>query len=223
MSAPECEFRASRGAGRSRSLYAAAGKRLFDVVAVVLMAPVAVPVVALAALAVAAGGGRPFYAQDRVGRGGRPFRCLKLRTMVPDAERRLSLLLAQDPALALEWERKQKLGRDPRVTTVGAFLRRTSLDELPQLWNVLRGHMSLVGPRPILPEQSDLYRRNFRSEAYFRMRPGITGSWQVRRRNGGGFSDRAAFDSDYHARIGIGTDLAILVRTVGAVLRATGQ
>lgn len=227
MSAPIFEFRpdaAVEPAARTGPLlYRAGGKRLFDLAVLILMAPAAIMLIGVAAVAILLSGAAPFYAHVRVGRNGRTFRCWKLRTMVRDADAVLARVLASDPAMAREWARKQKLAADPRVTRIGRFLRRTSLDELPQLWNLALGQMSLVGPRPFTPEQAGLYGAGYRGEAYYSMRPGITGLWQVARRNQGGFSERVAFDRHYADRLSLATDLWILLRTVGVVLRATGQ
>ena len=227
MTAPIFEFRPetaiepARHAGRTA--YGLAGKRVLDLVLVLLMAPIAVAVIAIAASVIALSGGQPFYGHVRVGRSGRRFRCWKLRTMVPNADAALAQVLATDHSKAREWARHQKLADDPRVTSVGRFLRRTSLDELPQLWNVLRGEMSLVGPRPFTPDQTGLYGSGLMGEAYYALRPGITGLWQVSRRNRGGFSERAEYDRRYAAGLCLGSDLAILARTFGVVVRATGQ
>ncbi|UWQ21846.1 sugar transferase [Jannaschia sp. W003] len=199
--------------------YRMGGKRVLDLAGVALLAPVALPLVALLALPTALwGGGAPLFTQSRVGRGGRPFRMWKLRTMVPGADAALERHLRADPAARREWDLYQKLRHDPRVTPVGAVLRRFSLDELPQLWNVLRGDMSLVGPRPMLASQQGLYP----DRAYYRLRPGITGAWQVSDRGRGTFADRARHDAAYERALGLRTDAAILLATTGAVLRATG-
>ena len=182
------------------------------------MLPVALPLVFILALLVAWDGGQPFHVQVRVGRGGRRYRLWNLRSMVPDAEARLAACLGTDPAARAEWQRSQKLRNDPRVTPIGTLLRSSSLDELPQLWNVLRGDMSLVGPRPMLPEQQRLYP----GRAYFHLRPGLTGPWQVSSRNESAFADRAAFDEAYARRLSLGTDLRLLAATVQVVLRRTG-
>ncbi|GAB4309296.1 MAG: sugar transferase [Roseovarius sp.] len=195
------------------------GKRALDIALVVAFAPLYLPLIAIAALLLLIEGGNPFYRQDRLGRGGARFSILKLRTMVRDADAQLARLLAEDPQLRREWHTTQKLRNDPRVTRVGAFLRRTSLDELPQLWNVLKGEMSLVGPRPMLPEQLPLYGDGTR---YFATRPGLTGLWQVGRRNDSSFAERARYDGAYDAAMSLGTDLGILFRTIGVVLRRTG-
>nr|WP_245398669.1 sugar transferase [Oceaniglobus trochenteri] len=199
--------------------YRALGKRLLDIILVLLSAPLTLVVVAICALALAIEGGSPFYRQDRLGVGGRRFSILKLRTMVRDADACLQRYLDADPAMAREWAETQKLKHDPRITRVGAFLRTTSLDELPQFWNVLVGDMSLVGPRPMMPEQLPLYGDPY---AYFAMRPGITGYWQVSARNENHFSFRAEIDAQYHAKMSLPCDLGVMMRTVGVMLRRTG-
>ncbi|WP_116132945.1 sugar transferase [Tropicimonas sp. IMCC34043] len=202
----------------ANSVYLRGVKRAFDLALVLLTAPIWVPVVAALAALVALDGASPFFFQDRVGRDGRKFRMVKLRTMVPDAEEKLGKLLAADPELAEEWRVSQKLRHDPRVTAIGRLLRRTSLDELPQLWNVMTADMSLVGPRPMLVSQQDLYP----GTAYYRFRPGITGAWQIHGRNESSFSGRAAYDNFYARKSSFGVDFSILMRTVNVVLRGSG-
>jgi lipopolysaccharide/colanic/teichoic acid biosynthesis glycosyltransferase len=204
---------------RRQTAYLNLGKRVIDLVLVVATLPVVVATVALCALLVALDGGNPFYTQDRIGRNGRRFRMWKLRSMVVNAEERLEEHLAANPAARVEWNSKQKLANDPRVTRIGRILRKTSLDELPQLWNVLKGDMSLVGPRPMMPGQMTLYN----GEAYFRMRPGITGPWQTSARNHTAFADRVWYDEDYWRRVSLGTDMVLLLRTVRVLLRPTGM
>lgn len=194
-------------------------KRMLDVLAIIVCLPFIVPVVALLALLVARDGGSPFYTQARVGRGGQIYTIWKLRSMVVDADDRLEAHLAAHPEARDEWDSTQKLRDDPRVTRFGRILRKSSLDELPQLWNALRGDMSLVGPRPMMPEQQTLYPGN----AYYRLRPGITGLWQVSERNDSSFADRAGFDAQYDRDLSLATDLRLLVATVKVVLRATGH
>jgi lipopolysaccharide/colanic/teichoic acid biosynthesis glycosyltransferase len=210
--------RISRPAPR-RSFYSALGKRALDLTIVLLAVPVALPIVLLCALMLRIEGGSPFYRQARIGRNGKLFPMLKLRTMVPDSDARLARLLDGDPALRAEWDTTQKLRNDPRVTRLGALLRQTSLDELPQLWNVLTGEMSLVGPRPMMPEQLALYGD---ARDYNALRPGITGIWQVSTRNDSSFAHRATIDADYRRAMSLGTDLGLLFKTVGVVLRRTG-
>jgi lipopolysaccharide/colanic/teichoic acid biosynthesis glycosyltransferase len=199
-------------------LYRNLAKRLLDIVLVLVLAPVVLPVVLLLACGVAIDGGQPFYLQDRIGRGGRSYRMWKLRTMVRDADRKLAAHLDAHPAARAEWDVNQKLAADPRITGFGNLLRRTSLDELPQLWNVLVGDMSLVGPRPMMVDQAPLYP----GRAYYALRPGITGPWQVSARNTATFADRAHFDDGYDRNLSLVTDLRILLATVRVVLRGTG-
>lgn len=199
-------------------LYRRAIKRLIDVSAVVLVAPIVLPLVAALAVVVRRDGAGAFYVQDRVGQHGRIFRMWKLRSMVADADMRIATHLEQDPAARDEWRRTQKLRCDPRITEFGRFLRSSSLDELPQLWNVLRGDMSLVGPRPMMTSQQAMYP----GSAYYALRPGITGMWQTEGRNETTFAARAEYDAAYERSLSLGTDLRILARTVGVVLRRTG-
>jgi exopolysaccharide production protein ExoY len=193
-------------------------KRVLDLFLVLLSAPFVLPLVGLLALAVALEGGRPFYTQQRLGKDGKVFRMWKLRTMVIDADQKLAAYLASNPEACEEWEVTQKLRNDPRITTIGAILRKTSLDELPQLWNVVLGDMSLVGPRPMMVEQRDLYP----SAAYYRMRPGITGYWQTAGRHRTSFAARAGFDAAYERDISLATDVKLLFRTVSVVMKGTG-
>ncbi len=222
MAAPLFEFRDDIVVRDQPGLYVTHGKRALDVALVLFMVPVVLPLLGLILALTALSGGRPLYAQPRVGRDGEVFRCWKVRTMIPDADAALAAMLDADPRLAEEWSRTQKLRRDPRVTRLGVLLRRTSLDELPQLWNVLAGSMSLVGPRPFTPEQRRIYHDGRADADYFRMRPGITGLWQVSRRNRGCFAERVAYDAAYFDRLSLWTDVTILMRTVAVMLRATG-
>lgn len=203
----------------AHGIYRRVGKRLLDIVFVLATLPVSVPLIAFCAIALWFEGGSPFYRQDRLGKNGARFPILKLRTMVRDADERFAALLDSDPALREEWETTQKLKRDPRITPIGAVLRATSLDELPQLWNVLKGEMSLVGPRPMMPEQLPLYGD---ARAYFAVRPGITGLWQVSKRNEDQFSVRSRVDAQYYSDMSLTFDMGLLIKTVGVVLRQTG-
>jgi exopolysaccharide production protein ExoY len=193
-------------------------KRAFDIVAVLLAAPFVLPLILALGLMIRRDGGPAFYRQDRVGRGGRTFRLWKLRSMVLDADRELAAFLAGNPAARVEWDEHQKLRHDPRITPLGRLIRKASLDELPQLWNVLIGDMSLVGPRPMMPEQQPLYR----GRAYYALRPGVTGFWQIGDRNHSSFASRAAFDAQYEQRLSFTTDVLVLLATVWVVLRGTG-
>ena len=208
-----------RAARLANPLYRSLGKRIVDIGLVLLAAPAIVFVVALLAVLVALDGGRPFYTQQRIGRNGRVYTMWKLRSMVADADARLEAHLAADPAARAEWDSTQKLKADPRITAFGRFLRKSSLDELPQLWNVLKGDMSLVGPRPMMTCQRDLYP----GTDYYDLRPGITGPWQVSSRNDTTFADRARFDAAYNREISFVTDIRLLLATVRVVLRATGH
>ena len=165
-------------------------------------------------------GGPAFFVQERVGRYGRSFPCLKFRSMVQDAEERLDTYLADDPRRAAEYARNFKLRHDPRVTRTGKFLRRTSLDELPQLFNVLRGQMSLVGPRPLLSRELERYGENV--ALYRQIRPGITGLWQVSGRSETTFADRANLDAWYVKNWSLWYDIVILLRTIKVVVDRNG-
>ena len=179
------------------------------------------PLMLLVAVLIKLGdGGAVLFAHPRIGRGGAPFNCLKFRSMVPDAEARLQALLASDPEARAEWERDHKLTRDPRITALGEFLRRSSLDELPQLFNVLRGEMSLVGPRPIVQAEVARYRRYF--TLYCQVRPGITGLWQISGRNDVSYRRRVALDVVYARSRCVGLYFRILLATAPAVLGRRG-
>ncbi|MDB5658706.1 MAG: Sugar transferase [Cypionkella sp.] len=193
-------------------------KRAFDIAAIVLAAPAVLPIVAVAAVMVARDGGSPFYTQMRVGKGGKRFRMWKLRSMVRDADERMEEFLAANPDARMEWDSTQKLKADPRITRTGKFLRKSSLDELPQLWNVLVGDMSLVGPRPMMICQQNMYP----GRAYYALRPGITGYWQTSGRNRTTFEARAGFDDAYEADVSLLTDVKVLAATVGVVVSANG-
>lgn len=208
-----------RSRGLGRQMYLNVGKRIMDIALVLLSAPITLPVVLFCAIALWIEGGSPFYRQDRLGKGGALFSILKLRSMVQNADAKLEECLASDPALREEWDTTQKLKKDPRVTPLGSFLRATSLDELPQLWNVLKGDMSLVGPRPMLPEQLSMYGE---PEAYFALKPGITGIWQVSARNENHFAYRAQIDAVYYAGVSAWSDVVLMAKTFGVVLRRTG-
>tara|TARA_R110002074_G_scaffold23799_1_gene71679 strand:- start:758 stop:1456 length:699 start_codon:yes stop_codon:yes gene_type:complete len=194
-------------------------KRALDILLVLMAMPVVLPLIAVFAVLVVLDGGPAFYSQDRIGFGGRRFRMWKLRSMVIDADAALAAYLDANPSARAEWDRDQKLTRDPRITWLGRFIRKISLDELPQLVNVLTGDMSLVGPRPMLPEQREMYS----GQAYFRLRPGLTGPWQVSDRNSSSFAARAEFDRAYDAALSLRTDVAIIAATFAVVLRATGR
>ncbi|QUD86037.1 sugar transferase [Phenylobacterium montanum] len=180
------------------------------------------PMMALVALAIWLQDGGPIiYAQTRIGRGGVAFKCLKFRSMLVDADQRLQLLLTQDPAARAEWDRDHKLRDDPRITGLGTFLRRSSVDEIPQLINVLRGEMSLVGPRPIVAAEAKRYGHYMRH--YCSVNPGITGLWQVSGRNDVSYRRRVALDVTYARSKSFLLDLKILLATIPAVLLRRGS
>ena len=196
--------------------------RAFDIIIALLAIAFTAPLL----IAVAAGvfltdGASPVFAHKRIGRGGRVFRCLKFRSMVVDAEARMAALLASDPVARCDWERDRKLRRDPRITRVGDFLRRSSLDELPQLFNVLAGEMSIVGPRPIVSDEVARYGARFAT--YCRVRPGITGLWQVSGRNDTTYRRRVALDTVYARNKCLTLDVKIVMMTIPAVLFARGS
>ena len=165
-------------------------------------------------------GGPAIFAQDRIGHGGRVFRCYKLRSMVVDSAERLEHLLATDPEARAEWEATQKLKNDPRITRLGKFLRKSSLDELPQLWNILRGDMSIVGPRPIVHNEISKYGTDF--IYYTDVRPGLTGLWQVSGRSDTTYDERVALDVKYVRQWSFVRDMKVIVKTIPAILASKG-
>ncbi|MEM9426248.1 MAG: sugar transferase [Pseudomonadota bacterium] len=202
----------------AKGVYSSGLKRVLDVAVVLAALPIVLPFFLIVMAITAADGQSPFFRQERVGRNGQRFLIWKFRTMVPDAEVRLQKHLAANPDARTEWQTMQKLKNDPRITRVGGVLRRTSIDELPQLINVLAGDMSLVGPRPMLPCQQAIYS----GHAYYRLRPGLTGIWQVSQRHNSTFADRANYDDGYEAQLSFVNDVKILARTIGVVFRGTG-
>ncbi len=196
-------------------------KRVFDffvaAIAIVLLAPL----IALFALLVKLqDGGKAFYGQTRYGRNGKTFRCYKIRSMSQDANDRLKLLLSTHPELKREWLATQKLKNDPRITPLGHFLRKTSIDELPQLWNVLCGDMSIVGPRPIVKEEIQKYGDNYRF--YTSVRPGLTGLWQIEGRAETTYQERVEMDVEYAQTRSFFMDVLIMLKTIPAVLFSRG-
>jgi len=221
---------AMRASGTTASLYTSAqshtakpsfygrfGKRAFDLVFGGSLLLLAVPVILVLALAVAVTSGfPPFYAATRVGKDGLPFRMWKLRTMVRDADSHLRRWRDAGTSEATEFSRSFKLRDDPRVTPVGRILRKTSLDELPQLLNVVRGEMSLVGPRPIVVDELFQYGAN--QGLFLSVRPGVTGSWQVQGRNTIDYPHRANVELDYVSRLSLVEDLRLLALTAPVVM-----
>ena len=197
-------------------------KRIFDVLIASITLIVFLPLFAFVVLLLKLTDPGPVvFRHIRVGQGGRRFACLKFRSMVLDSGKVLKALLESDPAARKEWDRTQKLANDPRITPLGKFLRQSSLDELPQLINVIRGDMSLVGPRPIVP--SELTRYGDKLGLYLQARPGITGIWQVSGRNDCGYDRRIEMDANYVRNWRFSTDFVILLRTLGAVLAQRGS
>ncbi|MCR2745911.1 sugar transferase [Limnobacter parvus] len=193
-------------------------KRIFDIVFSLMVLLLISPIWLVAIFLVSLDGGPVFYSQRRVGLNGQTFKCWKFRTMVVNAETVLQNLINTDPKIAHEWNSTQKLKVDPRITWVGKWLRRCSVDELPQFINVLNGTMSVVGPRPFAREQIGLY-RNAALVKYLSVKPGLTGSWQVYARHDTTFACRAKYDELYVDQASFAMDLALVVKTPLAMLR----
>ncbi|HUN46104.1 MAG TPA: sugar transferase [Stellaceae bacterium] len=195
-------------------------KRLFDLVVGSALLVFLAPLMAVIAALLKLDGGPAVFGHRRVGADGRSFRCWKFRSMVPNADEVLTKILESDPAARAEWDRDFKLRADPRITRVGRFLRVTSLDELPQLFNVLAGEMSLIGPRPIVAEEVARYGDAYRY--YCACRPGMTGMWQVSGRNRVDYRRRVAYDQQYATNWSLLLDLSVLCRTVVVVTSRNG-
>lgn len=195
-------------------------KRIVDVAGAIVLTAIFSPLILAIIVLMRRNGGSIIYKHRRIGQDGRAFECLKFRTMIPNADQVLRELLERDANIKAEWVRDHKLRCDPRVTTLGKFLRRTSLDELPQLWNVIRGEMSLVGPRPVVREELLRYGRNVR--AYLSAKPGITGLWQVKGRNDTDYRRRVVLDTYYVRNQNLRLDLYILLKTTQVVLGGSG-
>lgn len=206
---------------RSFAIYRFAGKRAFDIAFALLILPVVLPVIAVLWAVVSRDGGSGIFGHKRVGRDGRVFRCWKIRTMVVDAEMVLRDHLAAHPEAAAEWARDHKLTDDPRITRLGHFLRRTSLDELPQIFNVLAGDMSFVGPRPVV--RYELHKYGQHRAVYKSMKPGITGLWQVSGRNDVSYFERVQLDLKYAGAISLLSDVRLILLTGFSVMGGTGR
>lgn len=194
--------------------------RLTDIGFAVVLLAVFLPVIGIALVILGLSGGPILFRQQRLGLNGRLFNVYKFRTMVPNAGEVLQRLLEEDAGRREEWEREAKLKDDPRITPIGQFLRKTSLDELPQLFNILFGDMSLVGPRPIEPREIAKYGRYARH--YFAQRPGLTGLWQVSGRNDCSYQRRIALDAYYARNRSISLDVSIIVKTIRVVITGHG-
>lgn len=195
-------------------------KRAFDIVGAALALVFFAPLMGVIYVLVRRDGGPGLFVQQRIGRNGRIFACYKFRSMVPNAEEMLKNLIFGNEQLRVAWETDRKLQNDPRITKLGVFLRSKSLDELPQLINVLRGDMSLVGPRPIVLDEKEKYGASF--AFYAQVRPGLTGLWQVSGRNDISYGERVTLDTDYVANWSMRRDFEIVVRTVGVVINGRG-
>jgi lipopolysaccharide/colanic/teichoic acid biosynthesis glycosyltransferase len=197
-------------------------KRLIDIVGALLALTFLLPVILLITAALILQDGFPvIYRQRRIGRHGKEFSCLKFRTMARDAEARLEKVLATSPDSRKEWEDHQKLQNDPRIHWLGHLLRKSSLDEIPQFLNVIRGEMSLVGPRPIVKNEISRYEDAF--QYYIAMKPGITGYWQVSGRSNTSYHKRVKFDTQYFYDQSLLIDFKVIIKTVGVVLLARGS
>lgn len=203
------------------AIYRRAGKRFFDLALALLILPLVAPIIGVLWLVITRDGGSGFFGHRRIGRDGKVFRCWKLRTMVVDAEQKLRDHLESNPEAAAEWAQDHKLNDDPRITRLGYFMRKTSLDELPQIWNVLKGDMSFVGPRPIV--RVELHKYGIHRPVYLSMTPGITGLWQVSGRNDVTYSERVQFDVDYSSELSLLTDIRLIAMTGMSVVGTTGR
>ncbi|HHG1278949.1 TPA: undecaprenyl-phosphate galactose phosphotransferase WbaP [Klebsiella pneumoniae] len=195
-------------------------KRLFDIIASIAIIILLSPVLLYISRQVKKDGGPAIYGHERIGKDGKPFKCIKFRSMVTNSKDVLNELLQNDPEAKREWDTTFKLKNDPRITKIGAVLRRTSLDELPQLFNVLKGEMSLVGPRPIIT--AELERYNEEVDYYLLSKPGMTGLWQVSGRSDVDYETRVYLDAWYVKNWSMWNDIAILFKTVGVVLKKDG-
>ncbi|TXE52925.1 MULTISPECIES: undecaprenyl-phosphate galactose phosphotransferase WbaP [Serratia] len=195
-------------------------KRIFDIFGSLAIMIILSPVLAFLAYMVSRDGGKPIYGHERVGHNGKKFKCLKFRSMVTNSKEVLDELLNSDVDARAEWERDFKLKNDPRITKIGAFIRKTSLDELPQLWNVFIGEMSLVGPRPIIEDELARYAGDV--DYYYMAKPGMTGLWQVSGRNDIDYDTRVYFDAWYVKNWALWNDIVILFKTISVVLKRDG-
>ena len=213
-------YRVAMREASDRKTYLAA-KRVFDIALAIALLPILVPVIAILWGLTKRDGAAGFFGHERVGLNGRSFKCWKIRTMVSDAQARLAKHLAENPDAAEEWKRDHKLENDPRITRLGRFLRRTSLDELPQIWNVLRGEMSFVGPRPVT--RIEMRKYGHARTAYLSTKPGITGLWQVSGRNDVTYDERVLMDVEYLQTMSLWKDIVIIAKTGTSVMGATGK
>lgn len=198
-------------------------KRLFDLASVLVILGLFWWAIIIVAIAVRLTTGSPvIYGHKRVGRGGREFKCYKFRSMVPHADEVLAHLLATDANAREEWARDFKLKDDPRITRVGKFIRKTSMDEMPQLWNVIKNDMSIVGPRPVVRSELERYYRGDSKAHYLSVKPGLTGPWQVSGRNDMEYGERVELDRSYVRTWGLFSDFMIVMRTVRVMKGSRG-
>ncbi len=220
VSAPARQRDGVAAGPKLKELPGAFAKRTFDIAGAIALGVVFSPLILTAILIIRLQGGPVLFRHRRIGRHGRAFNCLKFRTMVPNAEQALRDLLEAHPELRDEWTENHKLRHDPRITAIGHFLRRTSLDELPQLLNILRGEMSLVGPRPVV--RAELLRYGRQVAGYLAVKPGLTGLWQVKGRSDTTYRRRVAMDMYYVRNRNLLFDTYIVLATVGVVVRRAG-
>ena len=205
----------------SLNIYAKFFKYPVDIAFVILASPAILIIVAVLYIIVRKDGGPGFFGQLRVGRNGKEFRCWKIRSMQINSAEILEQHLARNPTAAKEWEENRKLSNDPRITKIGKILRKLSLDEFPQFWNVVKGEMSLVGPRPV---PRDELRKYGKYDAYYMaVKPGVTGLWQVSGRNDVSYDERVALDVTYTQTLSMTGDIMIILKTVTAMLKRTGN
>lgn len=195
-------------------------KRTFDVFFAILLLIMLSPLFAFLAIKISRDGGPSLYGHTRIGMNGRKFKCYKFRSMIMNSQEVLAHLLATDPHAKAEWDKEFKLKNDPRITRLGHFIRKTSIDELPQLWNVLKGDMSFVGPRPVTEDELDRYRQYVKY--YLAVRPGITGLWQVSGRNDVSYNERIRLDTRYIIGWSLLKDFIILFKTISVVFFRKG-
>jgi Undecaprenyl-phosphate galactose phosphotransferase WbaP len=198
------------------------GKRIFDVIfsifAIIITLPITIPIAIIIKLT---DGGNIIYGHERIGKNGKKFKVLKFRSMYMDADKKLKEILENDPSAREEWEKSFKLKNDPRITPIGKFLRKTSLDELPQFINVLKGEMSVVGPRPVTEEE---LKRFYKEKAiiYEKVKPGVTGYWQVEGRSDTNYEERIAMDEWYVKNQSFWLDLKIILKTIKVMITGKG-
>lgn len=195
-------------------------KRIFDFLGALVILIIISPFILYLIYKVSRDGGPAFYGHERIGRNGQTFKCYKFRSMIINSKEVLDELLKNDENAKEEWNATFKLKNDPRITKIGQFLRKTSLDELPQLWNVIKGEMSLVGPRPIIAEELERY--GDKVDYYLCVRPGMTGSWQVSGRSDVSYDERVALDVDYVTNWHFWGDIIILFKTISVVFTRDG-